>query len=130
MFDPNRPETLSAARWYSAPRLWRTLLKAAKVAGGKALLTALTLFFCLRDHDTPRWARRVIVGALGYFVLPTDLVPDALPMVGFGDDLVALTAALATVAAYVKDEHKRRATEQVVRLFGKGDPAPPEEFIE
>jgi len=130
MFDLKNPDSLSAPHWYSPPRLWRTLLRAAVVAGRKTLLTALTLFFCLRDADTPKWAKRVIVGALGYFVLPTDLLPDALPMIGFADDFMALTAALATVAAYIKDEHKTRATEQVARIFGAEEAPPPEEFIE
>ena len=102
----------------------------ALTAGRKSLLTALTLFYCLQDRDTPPWAKGVIVGALGYLVLPTDLIPDLLPGIGYGDDWGALVAALATVAAYVKDEHKAKATAQVGRLFGSTNPAPPPEFFE
>ena len=121
---------LSAPRWYSAPRLWRTLCKATLSAGRKTLLTALTLFYCLQDQDTPTWAKGVIIGALGYLVLPTDLVPDLLPGIGYGDDWGALVAALGTVAAYIKDEHKAKAEAQVERLFGSTNPPPPQEFIE
>ena len=124
------PKSLSAPRWYSAPELWRTLCKVALTAGRKSLLTALTLFYCLQDRDTPPWAKGVIVGALGYLVLPTDLIPDILPGIGYGDDWGALVAALATVAAYVKDEHKAKATAQVGRLFGSSNPTPPPEFFE
>jgi uncharacterized membrane protein YkvA (DUF1232 family) len=127
---PSLPPQLSAPRWYSAPRLWRTLMKAAVSAGRKTLLTALTLFYCLQDRDTPTWAKGVIVGALGYLVLPTDLVPDLIPGVGYGDDWGALVAALGTVAAYIKDEHKMKATRQVERLLGAGNPPPPAEFSE
>lgn len=130
MFNLKKPGTLSAPHWYSPPRVWRTLIKAATVGGRKTLLTALTLFFCLKDASTPKWARRVIVGTLGYFVLPLDLVPDAIPVLGFGDDMVALAAALATVAAYIKDEHKHKAAEQVARLLGPAPAKPPEEFVE
>jgi uncharacterized membrane protein YkvA (DUF1232 family) len=122
--------TLSAPRWYSAPRLWKTLLKATASAGRKTLLTALTLFYCLQDRDTPAWAKGVIVGALGYLVLPMDLIPDVIPGIGYSDDLGALVAALGTVAAYVKDEHKSKATGQVNRLLGTPNPTAPPEFFE
>lgn len=121
---------LSAPNWYSGPALWRSLKKVARVAGRKTLTTALILFYCLKDHDTPAWAKGVIVGALGYLILPLDLMPDILPGVGYGDDWGAIVAALATVAAYIKDEHKSKAIAQVERLFGSSNPAPPAEFSE
>ena len=127
---PQLPAPLSAPRWYSAPRLWRTLLKAAVSTGLKTLHTALTLFFCLQDRDTPTWAKGVIVGALGYLVLPMDLIPDILPGVGYGDDMGALVAALGTVAAYIKDEHKSKASAQVARLLGSKNAEAPSEFFE
>jgi uncharacterized membrane protein YkvA (DUF1232 family) len=58
------------------------------------------------------------------------LIPDIIPGAGYGDDWGALVAALGTVAAYVKDEHKVKATAQMGRLFGATDPAPPPEFSE
>jgi uncharacterized membrane protein YkvA (DUF1232 family) len=118
--DPLIPSTaLAAPEAYSRQGLWRKLGKIAKVAGEKTLLTTLTLFFCLQDADTPRWARGVIVGALGYLILPLDVLPDLIPGMGYTDDWAALVAALSTVAAYVKDEHKARAHEQLARLFGR-----------
>jgi len=124
------PSQRSAASWYSAPRLWQTLKKAAASAGRKTLLVALTLFYCLQDKDTPTWAKGVIIGALGYLVLPTDMIPDILPGVGYGDDWGAIVAALGTVAAYIKDEHKNKALAQIQRLLGESNPAAPREFIE
>jgi len=91
-------------------------------------MSSLTLFYCLKDHDTPTWAKGVIVGALGYLILPMDLIPDILPGVGYGDDWGAIVAALATVAAYIKDEHKAKAQTQTERLFGISKPPPPPEF--
>jgi uncharacterized membrane protein YkvA (DUF1232 family) len=120
----------SAPQWYSALGLWVTLKKAAHAAGRKSLLAALTLFYCLQDPDTPKWAKGVIIGALGYFVLPTDLLPDLLPGVGFSDDWGTLVAALGTVAAYIKQDHKAKASAQVDRLFGSVNPPTPPEFFE
>lgn len=131
MADPSVPPPIpSAPHWYSGERLWRTLKKVAVVAGRKTLLSALVLFYCLKDKDTPTWAKGVIVGALGYLILPADLIPDILPGAGYGDDWGAIVAALGTVAAYIKDEHKARAHAQVERLLGSANPPPPVEFIE
>jgi uncharacterized membrane protein YkvA (DUF1232 family) len=94
------------------------------------MLTGLTLFYCLQDRDTPRWAKGVIVGALGYLILPADMVPDILPAIGYTDDWGALVAALATVAAFVKDDHKSRASEQVRRLVGGDETAESDGFHE
>ncbi len=127
---PTPDQLRSASRWYSAPRLWKTLRKAAAIAGRKTLLTALTLFYCLQDKDTPAWAKGVIVGALGYLILPMDLIPDLLPGMGYADDWGALVAALGTVAAYIKDEHKTKAHTQTNRLLGSSPPSPPPEFFE
>jgi len=120
----------SAAHWYSGPRLWQTLKKVAARAGRNMLRSALMLFYCLKDRDTPTWAKGVIVGALGYLILPADLIPDIIPGAGYGDDWGAIVAALVTVAAYIKDEHKTKANAQVERLFGTPNPPPPAEFIE
>ena len=127
---PPFPARFSAPHWYSAPALWRALSRAATIAGRKTLLTALTLFFCLKDNETPTWARGVIVGALGYLILPMDLIPDLIPGMGYSDDWGALVAALGTVAAYIKDEHKEQAAAQLARLFRSPNPPPPPEFRE
>ena len=109
--------------------MWRTLKKVAASAGRKTVLSALILFYCLKDSDTPKWAKGVIIGALGYLILPVDLIPDVIPGIGYGDDWGAIVAALAAVAAYIKDEHKAKAQAQVERFFGAPTPPPPPEFM-
>ncbi len=127
---PFQIQSPAAARWYSGPALWRTLGRVAVAAGRQTLTTALVLFYCLKDHDTPAWARGVIVGALGYLILPLDMVPDLIPGAGYGDDWGAIVVALATVAAYIKDDHKARARVQVERLLKTRNPPPPGDFVE
>lgn len=124
--NPGSPD----AKGFSAPRLWRTLRRVAAAASRKTVLTALILFYCLQDRDTPAWAKGVIIGALGYLILPADMIPDLIPGAGYTDDWGALVAALATVTAYIKDEHKSKASAQVNRLFGEAKPALPADFIE
>ena len=88
---------------------WRTVGRVTRRAGRELIEEAVTLYHCLRDPDTPTWARAVIVGALGYFIMPMDAVPDFLPGVGLTDDLATFVAATTCVALHVKAEHRHRA---------------------
>jgi uncharacterized membrane protein YkvA (DUF1232 family) len=114
----------------SSVAFWRKLRSMMAVAGHKMLFSALVLFNCLKDRDTPAWARGVIVGALGYLILPTDLIPDMLPGAGYGDDWSTIVVALGTVAAYIKETHKLRAKEQLDKLFGGRNSPAPADFVE
>ena len=114
----------------SSSTFWRKLRGMVASAGQKTLFSSLVLCNCLRDHDTPAWARGVIVGALGYLILPSDLIPDILPGVGYGDDWSTIVVALGTVAAYIKDSHKQRANEQLRRLLGGRHTSKPADFVE
>ncbi len=103
---------------YTDESFWQKVKAHALEAGRELIEKALTLYYCLEDRDTPAWARTVIVGALAYFIWPADAIPDYLGVVGFADDLGAVAAALATVAAHVKHDHARRASERARRWFG------------
>jgi uncharacterized membrane protein YkvA (DUF1232 family) len=122
--EPTSGEEISSATF------WRKLRGMVAIAGRKTLFSSLVLFNCLKDRDTPAWARGVIVGALGYLILPTDLIPDMLPGVGYGDDWSTIVVALGTVAAYIKETHKLRAKEQLDKLFGGRNNAAPADFVE
>jgi uncharacterized membrane protein YkvA (DUF1232 family) len=104
---------------FSEESFWSKVAKYALQAGRGLILTALTLFFCAMDPDTPKWAKAVIIGALGYFIAVLDVIPDFTPIVGYSDDLGALTVALATVAVHIKTEHRERAEQAIKRVFGK-----------
>lgn len=68
-------------------------------------------FFCVKDPHTPARVRYLLLGALGYFILPLDAVPDILPLFGYGDDIAVLAAAFGAVAGAIKPEHRERARE-------------------
>jgi uncharacterized membrane protein YkvA (DUF1232 family) len=70
---------------------------------------ALAAWFCARDPATPRRVRYTLLAALGYFVLPIDAIPDFLPLLGFTDDAAVIAAALASVAAAMRPEHRDKA---------------------
>ena len=99
------------ARQYDETSFWRKVRRFAFAAGRSVVDKALVLYFCMRDPDTPKWAKAVILGALGYFILPLDAIPDLLPGIGFTDDMGVMAAALVTLAAHVKRQHRERARE-------------------
>jgi uncharacterized membrane protein YkvA (DUF1232 family) len=103
---------------YTDESFWGKLMKFAISAGKDVIEKALTLYFCMQDADTPAWAKTIIVGALGYFIVPADAISDLLPLVGFTDDLGALAMALGIVAMHVKKEHLEKARQKLAVWFG------------
>ena len=106
---------------YNEESFWEKVKKFATKAGGKVIYTALKLYFALQSSNTPVWAKSIIVGALGYFVLPIDLIPDVVPAVGFTDDLGVLLAAVAAVAVHITPEIKEQAKKQLRNWFGDSE---------
>lgn len=103
---------------YSEPAFWDKVLGYGKSAGTEVVEKALWLFYASLAPRTPAWAKRVIYGALGYFIFPLDAIPDLAPLVGFADDLGVLAAAVATVALYIDDEVKAQAALKLREWFG------------
>jgi uncharacterized membrane protein YkvA (DUF1232 family) len=69
----------------------------------------LAAYYCALDRSTPNHVRVILFGALAYFVMPFDLVPDILPMLGYADDAAMLAAAIKTVADAIRPEHRDAA---------------------
>ena len=66
-------------------------------------------YYCAMDPATPAHAKAVLLGAIAYFVIPTDMIPDFIAALGFTDDAAVLFAALRTIGANVKDKHREQA---------------------
>ena len=69
----------------------------------------LAAYYCAFDRNTPHQVRIILLGALAYFVMPFDVVPDFLPLFGFADDAAVLAAAMKTVADAIRPEHRDAA---------------------
>ena len=81
-------------KYFSDDQFWGKVKKLVRKAGIKIVYIALLLYYVMRNPATPKADRTKILGALGYLLLPTDLIPDFLPVAGYTDDLAALTWAL------------------------------------
>jgi uncharacterized membrane protein YkvA (DUF1232 family) len=66
-------------------------------------------YYCATDPATPLRARAIMLAALAYFVLPIDVVPDALAVIGFTDDAAVLAAAIAVAGTHIRPEHREAA---------------------
>jgi uncharacterized membrane protein YkvA (DUF1232 family) len=80
----------------------------------------IAAYYCAIDPATPLHVKAVLFGALAYFILPIDLVPDFIAWIGFTDDAAVLYAALRTIAPHIKDSHRRQAKAAIDRLAGDG----------
>lgn len=69
----------------------------------------LTAYYCAFDRQTPVSVKATLVGALVYFVLPADAIPDFLPLIGFTDDAAILAGAVKLVTDHIRPEHRAAA---------------------
>lgn len=86
---------------------WRKLRWAAvRIPFAEDLLAA---YYCAFDRATPRHVQLALIGAIAYFVLPVDAVPDVLPVFGFGDDAAVLVGTLKLVSDHITPTHRDAA---------------------
>src|SRR6201991_1906806 len=88
-------------------RFWSKLKRVAvRLPFAEDLLAA---YYCAFDKETPRHVQAALLGAVAYFILPFDFVPDMLPVLGFTDDAAVLATALRMVASHITDDHRQAA---------------------
>ena len=105
--------------YYSDNRFWKKVERVAKKVGATVLLPVFTLYYMLQDDKVSLQHKAYIVGALGYFILPIDLIPDGiLPVIGFTDDIAVMTLVLKLVKDSITPEIKARANARVSEIIG------------
>lgn len=102
---------------YSEKGLFVKISKACKKVGLKGIYYVLLLFYVLNDEQTSLKHKTIIIGALGYFILPLDMIPDFIPIVGFSDDIAAIAACINTVRANMTPEIKQKAEHKLQDWF-------------
>jgi len=116
--DKLEQEIEVSGKHYSEEKFWTKLKKFGKKAGSSVVYAVLLLYYTLQKPNVPKKAKATIIGALGYFILPFDLIPDFALGLGFTDDLGALGIALIQVAIYIDEDIKRKAREKLADWFG------------
>src|SRR5689334_21421064 len=88
-------------------RFWIKLKQvAARLPFTEDLLAA---YYCAFDKQTPRHVQAALLGAIAYFILPFDFIPDMMPVLGFTDDAAILATAIRLVASHITNDHRAAA---------------------
>jgi len=92
------------------PKIRRT---AARIPFARQVIS---VWYSARDPETPAAAKGIMLGALAYFVMPIDAIPDVFAGIGFTDDAAVIAALIATVGAHIRQRHRDQAEAALERL--------------
>jgi len=105
--------------YYSENKLWNKIRRIAKKTGATVLRPVFQLYFILQDNKVSMKHKAYIVGALGYFILPFDLIPESvLPLIGFTDDIAVMALVLKIVQGSITPEINARTDAKVAEILG------------
>lgn len=111
------PETLARREEKVRAEFWDKFRRvAARIPFADDLVAA---YYCAMDSDTPLRVRGMLLGALVYFIMPADAVPDLITGIGFTDDAAVLATVLSLLGQHIRPRHRAAAA----RALGKELPA-------
>jgi len=102
---------------YNSAKLIDKLKRNAARLGSGVVIQILTLSYLVAGNQAPLKIRLLVMAALGYFILPTDLISDFIPALGFTDDLAFLTYAFTQATKYITPEIKQKAQMKLHKWF-------------
>ena len=111
------PDFMSYSNKFTQNGIVEKISTIAKRAGAKLIYAALILYYTLDSKQVPLKDKAIIIGALGYLISPLDVMPDAIPIVGLGDDLAVLIYVLKKVWGEVSEEVKEKAKAKLNQWF-------------
>ena len=103
--------------YFTDIKFWEKMKEVAKKVGLKVTSYALILYYVLEKDEVPLKDKIIITGALGYFILPIDLIPDFIPIAGYTDDVAGMLFAIKKCMNYVDDEIKEKVSAKLVSWF-------------
>ena len=115
------PDTKQYEQHYNENSFWNKVLSMAKKAGLKLIYLALLLYYTLESRNVSKTDKAIIIGALGYFILPFDVIPDYIPFIGYTDDMTILYYAYKRVKTNINDHIREKAKNKLDSLFGQYD---------
>ncbi len=103
---------------YSDASFRDKIRKYGKIAGSKVVYQALLLYYVATKPTTPVQVKLFIFGALGYFILPVDVLPDFIAGLGYTDDVAVILGVIKSCHAYIDEECKMKASLKTSEIFG------------
>lgn len=114
------PDFMSYSNKFTNGEFLEKIAKIAKRAGAKLVYIALVLYYTLQSDKVSIKDKAIIVGALGYLVSPLDVIPDAIPIVGLGDDLAVLLYVIGKIGD-VSEVIKEKAKSKLTKWFDEDE---------
>jgi uncharacterized membrane protein YkvA (DUF1232 family) len=108
---------MAGDEWELQRDFWRKLKGA--VAGLPFAEDLLAAYYCAFDQQTPLHVKAVLLGAIAYFILPMDFIPDYIPVIGYTDDAAVLAGAIKLVTSHITPDHREAAQSMLARLRGE-----------
>lgn len=105
------------ARYYNENALLAKIRDFSLKAGQKVMYPVLILYYVLKSPQVNVKTKLTIAAALGYFILPADMIFDLTPILGFSDDLGVLIFTLIRISSAVTPEIKQLARKKMGELF-------------
>ena len=112
-------DTKEYEQHYNESSFWNKILSMAKKAGLKLIYLALLLYYTLESRNVSKTDKAIIIGALGYFILPLDIIPDYIPFIGYTDDMTILIYAYNRVKSNINDHIREKAKNKLNSIFGE-----------
>jgi uncharacterized membrane protein YkvA (DUF1232 family) len=105
---------MASGRSQAPLEFWRMVQRlAANLPFAEDVLTA---HYCAFDRQTPFYVKAAMLGAVAYFLLPDDFIPDSIPVLGYADDAAVLGGAMKLFSSHIKPEHREAARRMLARL--------------
>ena len=108
-------------KYFSESKLWKKLEKYGRNIGATILYPVFLLFNLLKSGDISLGKKAKLIGTLGYFILPIDVIPDAIAGIGYSDDAAVLFATLTAYVSYLTIEIQQLSKNQLTNLIGEYD---------
>ena len=117
----NLPDFMQYSGKFTNSDFVEKISKIAKRAGSKLVYAALILYYTLQSDKISVKDKAIIIGALGYLVSPLDVIPDAIPIAGLGDDLAVFIYVLNKVWGNVSEDIKAKAKDKLSKWFDEDE---------
>lgn len=121
MENNNLPDFMKYQDNYTSEGFIDKISRIAKRAGAKLVYVALILYYTLQSNDVSVKDKAIIIGALGYLISPLDIIPDAIPIAGLGDDLAVLLYVVKKVWGEVPDSVREKAHAKLSKWFDEDE---------
>lgn len=117
MENNSLPDFMKYKDGYTSEKFVDKISRVAKRAGAKFVYVSLILYYTLQSDNVSLKDKAIIIGALGYLISPLDIIPDAIPIAGLGDDLAVLLYVLKKVWDDVPESVREKAHAKLSKWF-------------